>query len=57
MKTLAAICIDRPVFAAMIILSLVVVGAASYFRLGVDRFPRVDLPNVNVRTALPGAAI
>jgi len=57
MKTLAAICIHRPVFAAMIILSLVVVGAASYFRLGVDRFPRVDLPNVNVRTALPGAAI
>jgi HAE1 family hydrophobic/amphiphilic exporter-1 len=57
MKTLAAICIQRPVFAAMIILSLVVVGAASYFRLGVDRFPRVDLPNVNVRTALPGAAI
>jgi HAE1 family hydrophobic/amphiphilic exporter-1 len=57
MKTLADICIRRPVFAAMIILSLVVVGAASYFRLGVDRFPRVDLPNVNVRTALPGAAV
>ena len=57
MKTLAAICIQRPVFAAMIVLSLVVVGAASYFRLGVDRFPRVDLPNVNVRTTLPGAAV
>src|SRR5688572_20604360 len=57
MKRLAAICIERPVFAAMIILSLVVVGAASYFRLGVDRFPRVDLPSVNVRTMLPGAAI
>ena len=57
MKTLADICIRRPVFAAMIVLSLVVVGAASYFRLGVDRFPRVDLPNVNVRTSLPGAAV
>ena len=57
MKTLAAICIQRPVFAAMIVLSLVVVGTASYFRLGVDRFPRVDLPNVNVRTTLPGAAV
>jgi hydrophobic/amphiphilic exporter-1 (mainly G- bacteria), HAE1 family len=57
MKTLAAICIRRPVFAAMIVLSLVVVGASSYFRLGVDRFPRVDLPNVNVRTNLPGAAV
>ena len=57
MKSLAAICIRRPVFAAMIVLSLVVVGAASYFRLGVDRFPRVDLPNVSVRTSLPGAAV
>jgi multidrug efflux pump subunit AcrB len=25
-------------------LSLVVVGSASYFKLGVDRFPSVDLP-------------
>ena len=40
----------------MIILALVVVGAASYFRLGVDRFPSVDLPNVSVRTTLPGAS-
>jgi HAE1 family hydrophobic/amphiphilic exporter-1 len=57
MKRLAAVCIDRPVFAAMIVLSLVVVGAASYFRLGVDRFPRVDLPQVAVRTSLPGASV
>ena len=57
MKTLAAICIDRPVFAAMIVLSLVVVGAASFFRLGTDRFPRVDLPQIAVRTALPGASV
>jgi HAE1 family hydrophobic/amphiphilic exporter-1 len=57
MKTLAALCIDRPVFAAMLILSLVVVGAASYFQLGVDRFPRVDLPQIAVRTVLPGAAV
>jgi hydrophobic/amphiphilic exporter-1 (mainly G- bacteria), HAE1 family len=57
MKRLAAICIDRPVFAAMIVLSLVVVGAASYFRLGVDRFPRVDLPQVAVRTSLPNASV
>jgi HAE1 family hydrophobic/amphiphilic exporter-1 len=40
----------------MIILALAVVGAASYFRLGVDRFPSVDLPNVSVRTTLPGAS-
>lgn len=56
MQKLAEICIRRPVFAAMIILSLVVVGAASYFKLGVDRFPAVDLPTVTVRTNLPGAS-
>ncbi|HEV2855089.1 MAG TPA: efflux RND transporter permease subunit [Thermoanaerobaculia bacterium] len=56
MQKLAEICIRRPVFAAMIILALVVVGAASYGRLGVDRFPTVDLPTVSVRTNLPGAS-
>jgi HAE1 family hydrophobic/amphiphilic exporter-1 len=56
MQKLAEICIRRPVFASMIVLSLVVVGAASYFRLGVDRFPAVDLPTVSIRTELPGAS-
>lgn len=40
----------------MLILSLCVVGAASYFRLGVDRYPSVDLPTVSVRTQWPGAS-
>src|SRR5215471_11446369 len=56
MQKLAEVCIKRPVFAAMIILALVVVGTASYFRLGVDRFPSVDLPTVSVRTTLPGGS-
>jgi len=56
MQKLAEICIKRPIFAAMLVLSLVVVGAASYFRLGVDRFPSVDLPTVAIRTSLPGGA-
>ena len=56
MQKLAAICIQRPIFASMLVLALVVIGAASYFRLGVDRFPSVDLPTVSVRTALPGAS-
>jgi len=56
MQKLAEICIRRPVFASMIVLSLVVVGAASFFRLGVDRFPSVDLPTVSIRTGLPGAS-
>jgi HAE1 family hydrophobic/amphiphilic exporter-1 len=40
----------------MLILALVVVGAAAYSKLGVDRFPSVDLPTVSVRTSLPGAS-
>jgi len=56
MQKLAEICIRRPVFATMIVLALVVVGAAGYAQLGVDRYPSVDLPTVSVRTSLPGAA-
>jgi HAE1 family hydrophobic/amphiphilic exporter-1 len=56
MQKLAEVCIRRPVFASMLILSLVVVGLASYFKLDVDRFPNVDLPTVRVSTRLPGAS-
>jgi HAE1 family hydrophobic/amphiphilic exporter-1 len=56
MQRLAEICIKRPIFAAMLILALVVVGAAGYSKLGVDRFPAVDLPTIMVRTTLPGGA-
>ena len=56
MQWLAEICIKRPVFACVLVLSLVVVGAFSYFQLGVDRFPRVEFPNVSVTTRLTGAA-
>src|SRR5690349_12283154 len=56
MRKLADICIRRPVFASMIVLALVVVGATAYFKLGVDRLPSVDLPSVTIRTSLPGAS-
>jgi len=56
MQALAAICIKRPIFATMLILAMVVVGGASYGRLGVDRLPSVDLPTIRVSTSLPGAA-
>jgi HAE1 family hydrophobic/amphiphilic exporter-1 len=56
MQKLAEICIHRPVFATMIVLSLVVVGTAGFFKLGVDRFPSVDLPTVSVRVGLPGGS-
>ena len=56
MQKLAEVCIRRPVFASMIVLSLVVVGIVGYFKLGVDRFPAVDLPTVRITTRLAGAS-
>ena len=56
MHSLAQLCIKRPVFATMLILSLVVVGVYSYFSLGVDLFPKVDIPTVAVIIADPGAS-
>ncbi|MBL9120883.1 MAG: efflux RND transporter permease subunit [Phycisphaerae bacterium] len=56
MQRLAETCIRRPIFAAMLILAMVVVGATAYRHLGVDRLPSVDMPTVNVRTSLPGAS-
>ena len=56
MQKLAEICIRRPVFATMIVLTLVVLGAAGYLKLDVDRFPSVDLPTVRISTRLPGAS-
>jgi HAE1 family hydrophobic/amphiphilic exporter-1 len=56
MHALAKLCINRPVFATMLILSLVVVGVFCYFSLGVDLFPKVDIPTVSVIIADPGAS-
>lgn len=52
---LAEICVDRPVFATMLVSVLVVLGLFSYRDLGVDLFPKVDLPNIVITTRFPGA--
>ncbi|HVO12846.1 MAG TPA: efflux RND transporter permease subunit [Vicinamibacteria bacterium] len=56
MQRLAEICVRRPVFTWVLVLSLVVLGLFAYERLGVDRFPKIDLPYVTVSTVLVGAA-
>jgi HAE1 family hydrophobic/amphiphilic exporter-1 len=56
MQKLAEICVRRPVFATMLIVALTVIGAFSFFTLGVDRFPKIELPIITVATANPGAA-
>src|SRR5262249_31234648 len=56
MQKLADLCVRRPVFASVLTLALLVLGFVSYFRLCVDRFPKVDFPTVAVTTRLQGAA-
>src|SRR5436305_176012 len=56
MQKLAEICVRRPVFATVIILALTVIGGFSFFTLGVDRFPKIDIPTVSVNTTNTGAA-
>lgn len=54
--SLPEICIKRPVFTTMLIVSLVVLGAASFLKLGLDLFPKIDLPTITITTHLPGAS-
>ena len=51
------ICIRRPVFTAMLMAAPIVLGLFSYFRLGVDLFPDVDIPVVIITTTLRGASV
>ncbi len=53
---LADVSIRRPVFAVMMTMALVVLGAFSYRNLGLDLMPKTDYPTVNVSTRLPGAS-
>ena len=55
MQWLASISVKRPVFATVLVLVFVVVGVLGYFRLEVDRFPKVDFPTVMITTYMDGA--
>lgn len=57
MSAIWDICIRRPVFTLMLVLGPVVLGLASYSRLGVELFPNVDVPVVVVTTTLKGASV
>src|SRR2546425_4383492 len=56
MQKLAEIWVGRSVFATMLILSLTVVGIFSFNSLGVDLFPKIDLPTITVSVVNPGAS-
>ena len=48
--------LKNPVFATMVMLALVVLGAFSLQRLQVDQFPNIDFPVVVVTADYPGAS-
>ena len=50
------ISIRRPVFATMVIMSFMVLGVVSLTRLGIDLFPEVNFPFVNIGVVYPGAS-
>ncbi len=52
---LTRISVSQPVFATMIMLAMVVIGAFSYTRIPIERFPNVDFPIVAVVASYPGA--
>ncbi len=56
MHKLAELCVRRPVFATMLIVSLTVMGLYSYIGLGVDYFPNIDIPTVAITVNNPGAS-
>ncbi|MQB12042.1 AcrB/AcrD/AcrF family protein [Agrobacterium sp. ICMP 6402] len=52
---LTRISVSHPVFATMMMVTLLVMGLFSLQRLGLDQYPNVDVPVVVVVTTYPGA--
>jgi HAE1 family hydrophobic/amphiphilic exporter-1 len=51
------LCIRRPIFTVMLVSVPLVLGLASYGRLGVELFPNVDVPSVTITTTLRNADV
>jgi hydrophobic/amphiphilic exporter-1 (mainly G- bacteria), HAE1 family len=53
---LSDVSIKRPVFATMMMVTLIVLGVIGYRRLAIDEYPDVTYPIVVAQTAYPGAS-
>ena len=53
---LSDVSIERPVFATMMMVALVVLGVVSYQRLAIDEYPDITYPVVIAQTSYPGAS-
>jgi HAE1 family hydrophobic/amphiphilic exporter-1 len=47
--------VDRPIFASVLSIVLLIVGGIAYFQLPVAQYPEIAPPTIVVRTAYPGA--
>jgi HAE1 family hydrophobic/amphiphilic exporter-1 len=54
--SLFELCVRRPVFTTMLVMSLVVLGIFSFRDLGVDLFPKNDAATITITIPLPGAS-
>jgi hydrophobe/amphiphile efflux-1 (HAE1) family protein len=49
-------CIDRPIFASVISIVIVILGAVAFFRLPVAQYPEIAPPVINISGQYPGAS-
>ena len=56
MKGMSDIFIKRPVATALLMLAILIFGAAAYRNLPVSDLPNVDFPTISVSASLPGAS-
>jgi HAE1 family hydrophobic/amphiphilic exporter-1 len=49
-------CIDRPIFASVLAILIVLLGSAAYLTLPVAQYPEIAPPTIDIRTSYPGAS-
>ena len=49
-------CVQKPVFAWMIMTATVLFGAIAISRIGISQFPDVDMPNISIGVTWEGAS-
>ncbi|WP_275788709.1 efflux RND transporter permease subunit [Pararhizobium gei] len=47
--------VDRPIFASVLSIVLLIVGGIAYFQLPIAQYPEIAPPTIVIRTAYPGA--
>src|ERR1700692_4721357 len=48
--------IDRPIFASVVSLFIMIAGAVAYFTLPISQYPEIAPPTIQVTTTYPGAS-